>query len=131
MNPVTIPSRNRRQWLAAFTSALAAAAAGPAQAQGTAPLFIAPLSLGPNWDAARPAQEQAGFREHSANLQRLRRERPHGVWRALCRQGHDDPERTTDIASARAEFNADPMVAGERFALDVQELRAFHRGCVA
>lgn len=34
--------------------------------------FIVHFSLGPNWDQAKPPQEQTGFGEHSANMQRLR-----------------------------------------------------------
>lgn len=36
------------------------------------PQFIVHFSLGPNWDADKPPQEQTGFADHGANMQRLR-----------------------------------------------------------
>lgn len=35
-------------------------------------LFAIEIKVGPKWDAAKPPHEQALFREHSANLRRLR-----------------------------------------------------------
>ncbi|HRQ66057.1 MAG TPA: YciI family protein [Xanthomonadaceae bacterium] len=35
-------------------------------------LFAVEFRTGPNWDHERPAHEQSWFREHSANLRRLR-----------------------------------------------------------
>ena len=37
-----------------------------------APLYAAIYKTGPKWDAAKPPNEQAFFREHSANLAKLR-----------------------------------------------------------
>ncbi len=34
-------------------------------------LFAVELTRGPAWDAAKPANEQPGFPEHSANIRRL------------------------------------------------------------
>ena len=35
-------------------------------------LFAIEIKTGTSWDAAKPAHEQAFFREHSANLKKLR-----------------------------------------------------------
>ena len=36
------------------------------------PLFAVEIKVGPEWDASKPPNEQPHFREHSANLKRLR-----------------------------------------------------------
>lgn len=38
------------------------------------PVFVVHFTTGPNWQADKPPGEQTGFGEHSANLQRLRKE---------------------------------------------------------
>lgn len=52
---------------------------GTANAQSPQPAatqqqFVVHFSLGPAWDTEKPPQEQTGFAEHSANMQRLRAE---------------------------------------------------------
>lgn len=44
---------------------------GPAAA-GEPSLFAVEITVGPKWEPGRPAHEQQYFREHSANLQRIR-----------------------------------------------------------
>jgi hypothetical protein len=72
-----MPMRLRRVFtivafsLAAVTAAMAQDAGTPAVAAGPA-LFAVEIKVGPGWDPAKPPQEQAYFREHSANLRRLR-----------------------------------------------------------
>ncbi len=57
--------------LAAVSGAGAQGAGAAASATDT-PLFAVEIKVGPQWDPARPPQEQALFREHSANLRRMR-----------------------------------------------------------
>lgn len=64
--------------------AIAAALSGAPSASGTAralparqatdSLFALTFAAGPGWDTTKPPGAQAGFREHSQNLARLRRE---------------------------------------------------------
>ncbi len=123
----------RRAWLALAALSLPAGMprAQPASAAATPPppLFLAQLSLGPGWEANKPPQEQAGFREHSANLARMRRSgamlfgaRTKALgWMILT---------ATDLESAKREFADDPMVQRQAFALEVEPLMAFYRGAL-
>lgn len=127
---------SRRTWLGALALA-APGASSWAQAGGAAsapaapppPLFLAQLSLGPGWEANKQAGEQAGFREHSANLTRLRRE---GVMLFGARTAAKGLMILTapDIEAARRAFADDPMVQRQAFVLELEPLRAFHRGAL-
>jgi RNA polymerase sigma-70 factor (ECF subfamily) len=59
--------------LSGATRAAGTPSAGPAR-QGTDSLFALTFAVGPGWDTTNPPGAQAGFREHSQNLARLRRE---------------------------------------------------------
>ncbi len=118
--------------LAAFgASSLAGGARAQASAPATPPppLFLAQLSLGPGWDASKPPQEQSGFREHSANLARLRRS---GVMLFGARTAAKGWMILTaaDLDAAKREFADDPMVQRQAFALEVEPLMAFYRGAL-
>lgn len=92
-----------------------------------APLFLAQLSLGPAWDAQKPPQEQTGFREHSANLARMRRS---GTLLFGARTSAKGWMILTaaDLEAARREFADDPMVQAKAFALELEPLQPFFRG---
>lgn len=125
---------SRRAWLGALALA-APAASSWAQAGGAAsapaapppPLFLAQLSLGPGWEANKQPGEQAGFREHSTNLARMRRA---GVMLFGARTAAKGWMILTaaDLEAARREFADDPMVLRQAFTLELEPLRAFHRG---
>lgn len=135
MNEATKTSRR------ALLGALVLAGQAPAWAQGPAapaasappapmpPLFLAQLTTGPAWEASKQPGEQPGFREHSTNLTRMRRA---GVMLFGGRAGAKGWMILTaaDLDAARREFNDDPMVQRQAFALELEPLRAFHRGAL-
>jgi len=148
---------NRRRqllssWLASLGGALAAFAPGNAQAQGkaaappapgaagaslpatpppaTRPLFAVELRTGARWDHARPAQEQAHFREHSANLRRLRDE-GHIVLGARYSDKGFLVVAGDSAAAVRELMEADPSIRAQVFAFELHEFRVFYPGCVS
>jgi len=93
------------------------------------PLFAVEFRVGSRWDASKAPHEQALFREHSANLKRLR-EAGHLIMGA----------RYSDIgliilaadseAAARAMIDADPSIAAGTFRYAVSPLSVFYPGSV-
>lgn len=127
--------------IAAFVIALASAMAqGPAVAQGAAPaaasvptaarLFAVEIKVGPNWDAARPAGEQAHFRDHSAHLKRLR-----DAGRIVVGARYGDNGllimSAATIDEVEAAMNADPSMSAGTFSYQVWPLAVFYPGAVA
>ena len=100
------------------------AAQSPAPA---AKLFAVTITTGPAWDAAKPANEQKFFREHSASLARLRAE---GLSVLGGRYGDKGLllVRAPDEAAARAELAKDPSIAAGTFQATVEEYRPFQHG---
>lgn len=98
-------------------------------AGSSSPLFAALFRAGPKWDAAKPAGEQALFREHSANLARLRAA---GTIVMGARYGDVGlvvvPAESAE--QARRLFDGDPSIAAGTFALDVQRFSVFYPGYV-
>jgi hypothetical protein len=110
-----------------FAAGVAAGARAGAQAPK---LFAVELTRGPAWDAAKPAGEQTGFSEHSANLRKL------GDSQVLvigARYGDKGLllVSAADEAAARGHFSADPMVAKNIFRADVHPFSAFKHGCTS
>ena len=105
-------------------SAQAASAAGPDK-----PLFAVEFRLGPRWDAARPVHEQLHFREHSANLKRLREE-------GLLRVGARYADKGFIIIAAaseqevRREIDKDASVQAQVFAYEVHAFQVFYPGAL-
>ena len=93
------------------------------------PLFAIQVRVGPKWDLTKAPHEQALFREHSANLKRLR-DAGHLVMGA----------RYSDIGlvvlaaeseeSARAMIDADPSIAAGTFTYEVHPFSVFYSGTV-
>lgn len=91
------------------------------------PLFAVQIRTGAKWDATKPPQEQFHFREHSANLKRLR-DAGHLIMGA----------RYSDIgliilaaeseAQARAMMDADPSFEAEIFRYEVHPFNVFYSG---
>ena len=149
---------NRRRklllsWLAGAGGALALLARGRAQAQDKAvasppatgpaaanppaappptalPLFAVELRTGARWDHTRPAHEQAHFREHSANLKRLR-DQGHIVLGARYSDKGFLVVAGATAAAVRELMEADPSIQAQVFAFDLHEFRVFYPGCVA
>ncbi len=123
--------------LAGIGIALSLIAASPASPQDVpadkapapAPLFAVVFRTGPKWDAAKPPNEQAFFKEHSANLRRLREA---GSIAIGARYG--DVGLIVVTANGEAEvrrlFEADTSVTNGTFQMDVHAFYPFFKGCV-
>jgi ketosteroid isomerase-like protein len=102
-----------------------------AQSPPAAPkMFAVRLTTGPAWDAAKAPNDQAGMREHSANIARLRRE---GVLVLGARFGELGllVLRVPDAAAATAQFAPDPTIAAGVFKLQVDAFTPFAHGNTA
>lgn len=92
-------------------------------------LFVAIFSLGPTWQKHKPAHEQAHFKEHSANLQRLRAEKKILLGARYADKGMiilsaaDEPE-------ARAWLESDPMIVNSVFTLELYPFQPFYYGSI-
>ena len=102
-----------------------------AQAPAPAPasLYAAVFKTGPKWDPAKPPNEQAAFREHSANLAKLR-----AAGRIVMGARYADVGlvgvTAPDEAAARKLFEADPSISAGTFALEVYRFSVFYPGMV-
>lgn len=119
----------------AFAGLALLLAAGTGLAAQTPPapapkMFAVRLTTGPAWDAARPPNDQAGMREHSANIARMRRE---GVLVLGARFGEVGllVLRVPDAGAARAQFEPDPTIAAGVFKLQVDAFAPFAHGNTA
>ncbi len=117
----------------------AAAVAAPRPATGETvlpaqPLFIVQLVTGPGWNQAKAPPEQAGFKEHSQNLSRMRNEGML-VMGARFKDSVADKGmlivRAANKEAVSAEFAADPMIKDKLFVLDIAEFQPFYDGFVA
>jgi len=108
--------------------AMAPTPALPSLPEGLKP-FAVEFRTGPAWRADKPAQEQAQFREHSANLRRLREA-------GLLVLGARIAERgfivlaAADEAAARAEIEGDPAVQAGVFQFTLSPMAVFYGGTV-
>ncbi len=91
-------------------------------------LFAVELTRGPAWDTSKPAGEQPGFKEHSANIKRLTDSQALVIG---ARYGDKGLLVVTaaDEAAARAQFATDPMVSNDLFRADVSAFSPFKHGC--
>jgi uncharacterized protein YciI len=92
-------------------------------------LFIAIFSLGPSWQADKTAHEQAYFKEHSANLKKLRAEKKILVGARYFDKGMIIIA-AADEQEARAMLGSDPMVASKVFNLELHQFNPFYKGCI-
>ncbi|MEY2882023.1 MAG: hypothetical protein RLZZ15_4403 [Verrucomicrobiota bacterium] len=104
-------------------SAPAARVAAPA-------LFAVRLSTGPAWDPAKSPNDQAGMKEHSANIARLRRD---GTLVLGARFGELGllVLRVPDEAAARAALAPDPTIASGVFKTQIDPFAPFAHGTTA
>lgn len=118
--------------------ALAASVACPAHAQTAPapppsqaglPLFAIEIRTGPTWDASKPPQEQIGFKEHSANLRRLRENGS-----LLLGARYSDKGlivvAAPSIDEARGMMDADPAMSAGTFVFEVHPFSAFYPGTI-
>ena len=130
-----MPQVHRFPTLALFVLLSVAAASSIAQAQQTTvieqnlPLFAVEIKVGTKWDQSKPPQEQQYFREHSANLKRLRdagslimgaRYSDKGLV-ILAAQSEDE---------ARAMMDVDPSIKAEVFKYELHAFNVFYSGTV-
>jgi hypothetical protein len=87
--------------------------------------FVVLFSTGPAWDTSKPPADQTGFKEHSANLRRLRTAGQITLGGRYADKGMIIL-KAADEASARAEFASDPTIAASVFRLEVFPLRFFY-----
>ncbi len=109
---------------------LAAQPAAPIAASGAAPapkLFAVTFTTGPKWDAAKPPQAQAFFKEHSDHLARLRAEQ-HSVLGGRYADKGLLLVRAAAEADVRALLARDPSLAAGTFQATVDEYRPFQHG---
>lgn len=92
-------------------------------------LFAVEIRTGPKWDSAKPPQEQAYFREHSANLRRLREA-------GSLVMGARYSDKGLIVLSAvsadaiKVMMEADPSFAAGTFSYAVHEFNVFYSGNV-
>ena len=109
---------------------LGAQAPAPVPAPATpSPLYAAIFKTGPKWDTAKAPNEQPFFREHSANLAKLRAAGTIVMGARYADVGLVVVTAATD-ADARKLFESDPSIAGGTFTLDVQRFSVFYPGFV-
>lgn len=106
-----------------------------AQSQGTASapaatellLFALEIKVGPKWDSTKSPQEQAYFREHSANLRRLRESGS-----LVMGARYSDKGLVVVAASsseeARSFMDQDPSIAAGTFTFEVYAFNVFYPG---
>lgn len=107
-----------------IASTATAESSSPATGSG---LYLVEFTTGPGWRADVSPPEQTGFREHSANLQRLREA---GLLLFGARYGDKGVIllRLPDEAAVQAELTADPAIAAGVFEAAVHEFRPFYPG---
>ena len=93
------------------------------------PLYAAVFKTGPKWDATKAPGEQPFFREHSANLAKLR-----AAGTIVMGARYDDIGLVVVTAAtetdARKLFDADPSIAAGTFTLAVHRFSVFYPGQV-
>ena len=110
-----------RTCLAVFALVMAATAA----AQTSPSLFIVHFETGPSWNKSLAPAEQPGFREHSANLNRLRKEGAIVFGARYVDLGMIFLKADT-LDAATALLETDPGVRSGLFAYRIAPLRVFY-----
>jgi len=92
-------------------------------------LYAIEFRTGARWDTTKKPHEQAYFREHSANLKRLRDSGSLLVGARYSDKGLVVVTAETE-ASARALVEVDPSIQNQVFAFEVHAFHVFYSGCV-
>ena len=101
----------------------------PGSATDALPLFAVQVRVGHKWDPSKAPHEQALFREHSANLKRLR-DAGHLIMGARYSDVGLIILAAESEASARAMIDADPSMAAGTFAYEIHPFNVFYPGTV-
>jgi len=115
--------------LAASRESHAQAPASPSQPAPASPLFAVEFRTGPKWDQAKKPAEQAWFREHSANLKRLRDSGSLVIGARYSDKGFILVAAESE-AGARALVDVDPSIQNQVFAYEIHPFHVFYAGCV-
>ena len=112
--------------------AMAACIASLVNAQEMNPadsLYIVTYTTGSLWDNTKQPYEQPFFKDHSANLSKLRKE---GVITAGARYGDKGIIfiKTKSMLAAREFVLTDPAVVNKLFVADIQNVFVFYDGCI-
>lgn len=110
-------------------SAAAPASEAPA-AVAAAPLFAVEIKTGPAWDSSKAPQDQAHFRDHSANLRRLREA---GALVMGARYGDKGLVvlKAASESEARAMMDSDPAMQARVFVYELFAFNVFYTGTLA
>ena len=122
------------RWPLAILGVLVAsvALAQPAPAATIDPaanLYAVEIRTGANWDATKPAHEQAHFREHSAILKRLR-DQGHLVLGARYSDKGLLVLRAATDQDAHAMLADDPSIRAKVFGYELHPFNVFYGGSV-
>lgn len=92
-------------------------------------LYVVTYTTGSAWDKTKPPQDQTYFKEHSANLSKLRKE---GGITAGARYADKGIIflKAKSIVAARELILTDPAVANKLFTADIQKASVFYEGCI-
>lgn len=111
----------------ALPAAPAPTGATPSTPAPAPKLFAVTFTTGPKWDAAKPPQAQAFFKEHSDHLARLRSEQ-HSVLGGRYADKGLLLVRAASEAEVRTLLARDPSLAAGTFQATVDEFRPFQHG---
>lgn len=117
--------------IAAALPAIAFAAQTPSPSPSLPPakLFAVVFRTGPAWDAAKPPGEQLHFKDHSANIGRLKTEGRLVVGGRFSDMGLILVKAATK-EEAQSLVDRDPSVAGGVFKAEVHPWSTFAAGCL-
>jgi hypothetical protein len=92
-------------------------------------LFIVTYSVGSLWDATRQPNEQVYFKEHSANLSKLRKE---GVVKAGARFADKGMIviSAKSLTTAKEIILSDIAIVNKLFEAEIHKLNIFYEGCL-
>jgi hypothetical protein len=92
-------------------------------------LYIVTYTTGSLWDNSKPVNEQPYFKDHSANLSKLRKE---GIITAGARYGDKGIIfiKVKSMRAARELILTDPAVVNKLFSADIQKVSVFYDGCI-
>lgn len=135
--------RSHASWIVAasltlFVGGSAAAQPTPAPAPAPAPapsptpdlpLFAVEIQVGAKWDSSKPPNEQPYFKEHSANLKRLRDAGTLVLGARYADKGFV-VLAASDEAQARAMMDEDPSIKAQVFKCEVYPFNVFYPGAV-
>lgn len=107
----------------------APAAPPSAEAAPATPLFAVEFRTGPAWVKEKPASEQQYFREHSANLNRLRKAGQLVVGARYADKGLMIFSAQT-AEDVRREIDGDPAIKAGVFAYELHSFRVHFPGCL-